>query len=95
MRLVLDCDLQDTETGCKIFNRRRVLPILDDIKDIHWFWDTEVMARSLVAGLKIVEVPTIFVREGSFTTVHIVRDTWDYLVNLFKFRRELRAMRRL
>jgi glycosyltransferase involved in cell wall biosynthesis len=94
MRLALGCDLQDTETGCKVFNRERVLPVLDRIREMHWFWDTEIMARSYVAGYRIAEIPTIFIREGSFTTVHVVRDTLDYLGNLVKFRAELRAMRR-
>lgn len=94
MRLVLNCDLQDTETGCKVFNKARILPILEKIEDMHWFWDTEVMARSYVSGYRIVEVPSVFIRDGSFTTVRVLKDTRDYLFNLIKFRHELQKMRR-
>lgn len=94
MRLMLGSTLQDTETGCKVFNRARILPILDKIEDVHWFWDTEVMVRSQIAGYKIIEIPTIFIREGLFTTVRILKDSRDYLVNLIKFRRKLGKIRR-
>lgn len=94
MRLFLGCSLQDTETGCKVFNKKRILPVLGTIEGSHWFWDTEIMARSYVSGYKIVEVPTIFIREGLLTTVRVLKDTKDYMVNLIKFRRELNKIRK-
>lgn len=94
MRLVLNCCLQDTETGCKVFNRNRMLPILDKISEMHWFWDTEIMVYSFITGYKIVEVPSIFIREGLSTTVRIFRDTKDYFLNLIRFRQQLRKIRR-
>jgi glycosyltransferase involved in cell wall biosynthesis len=95
MRLVLSCNLQDTETGCKVFNKKRIMPILDEIKEMHWFWDTEIMIYSYVRGYKIVEVPTLFIRERSFTTVRIFRDTIDYFMNIFKFRKRIAKIRRI
>lgn len=90
MRLLLSCNLQDTETGCKVFNRERILLMLDKAQNPHWFWDTEIMVRSLVAGHKIVEVPSIFIREGLFSRVQVLKDSKDYLLNLIKFRQELK-----
>jgi len=93
MRLFLGCSLEDTETGYKVFNRARITPILDQIKSNHWFWDTEVMVRSSIAGYSIREIPSVFIRNGFSTTVHIAKDTVDYLVNLVNFRKELRKAR--
>src|SRR3989344_7478511 len=60
--------LRDTETGCKFFNRERILPILEEIKDNGWFWDTEIMIRSYFKGYKIKEVPTLYHRGDRSTT---------------------------
>lgn len=85
---VLGTELKDTETGCKIFSREAVLPILDEAQNPHWFWDTEVMALAAYRGLSCVEVPTLFIREASErSTVKIVRDVIHYLVSLVRFRR--------
>lgn len=44
-QLILNTPFQDSETGFKFFRRSRILPILDEIEDKGWFWDTEVMVR--------------------------------------------------
>ncbi len=81
--------LKDTEVGFKFFNRERILPILDDCEDPGWFWDTEIMARSFFAGLKIVEIPTLFIkRYDKKSSVRIFHDSLDYFQKLARFRRE-------
>ena len=42
---------RDTETGYKFFRREEALPVLDEIEDGGWFWDTEFMARAARRGL--------------------------------------------
>ncbi len=84
----------DTETGCKFFNRRRILPVLDEIEDSHWFWDTEVVVRSQLRGYSIVEVPTLFLRRQDLpSTVNVISDTLDYLRKLWRFRRTVQLLR--
>lgn len=90
VRLFLGLDLGDTESGCKFFNRQRIIPVLSAVKDERWFWDTEIIARSKLAGLKITQLPTVFVRESLYTTVKIINDSWRHFVNLIKFSREVR-----
>jgi glycosyltransferase AglD len=90
VRNLFKTKLKDTETGCKFFNREKILPVLDEIKDTKWFWDTEVMVRSYFKGYKIKEIPTLFIRGDSHTTVRIFSDTLKYLKNIIKFRRELK-----
>ena len=89
LRLALPVRFKDTETGCKIFRREKILPILDEIKDNHWFWDTEIMVRSYLKNLKIVEIPTLFERNNFLTTARLCRDSWRHFINLIKLRREL------
>jgi glycosyltransferase AglD len=95
MRRVLGLPLEDTETGFKFFRRDRILPVLDASEDRGWFWDTEIMARAYYAGLRIVEIPAVFVRRfDKQSTLHPLADTLDYLKKLWRFRRVAGALRR-
>jgi glycosyltransferase involved in cell wall biosynthesis len=62
VRKLLKVSLRDTEAGYKFFNREKILPILERIKEPHWFWDTEIMVESYYQGLRITEIPVLFVR---------------------------------
>ncbi len=94
VKLMLRLDLGDTETGCKFFRRERILPVLDEIRDRHWFWDTEIMARSYIKGLRIVNLPTVFIRKGLYSRVKIIRDSFQYLNKLIRFKIELDRIRK-
>lgn len=85
---LLDLGVKDTEAGLKFFNRKKILPILDQTKDKRWFFDTEIVARSLWGGLKIVEVPVLYLKkpEGQ-SSVHVIRDTIRYTRSLLHLRR--------
>ncbi len=91
-RKMLRNDMPDTEAGCKFFNRERILPVLATCEDQGWFWDTEIMLRSRMAGLKI-EFPTVlFVRRpDKATTVRLIHDVIEYWRRLFKFRAAIRG----
>ena len=91
-RKMLKNDMPDTEAGCKFFNRERILPVLASCEDQGWFWDTEIMLRSRMAGLKI-EFPTVlFVRRpDKATTVRLIHDVIEYWRRLFKFRSAIRS----
>lgn len=93
--LMLRTGIKDSETGYKFFNRERILPILDEIKDKHWFWDTEVMVRSYLKGYSIVEIPCLCIRyETKKSTVKLFKDSMRYLVNLWNFKKEVDSIRR-
>jgi glycosyltransferase involved in cell wall biosynthesis len=95
MRQMLRLPLEDTETGFKFFRRDRILPVLDQTTDRGWFWDTEVMARAHFAGLRIVELPALFVRRfDKQSTLHPFADTIDYLGKLWRFRKLVPSLRR-
>lgn len=82
----------DTETGYKFFNRKKIVPILAKAKHPGWFWDTEIMVYSRREGLWIVEIPVLFLRRfDKHSSVNIIRDTADYLINLWKLRARVRT----
>lgn len=80
VRSVLGLDFKDTEAGYKFFNRKKIIPVLKKTKNNGWFFDTEVLAESSVAGLKINEIPVLFVRRpDKKSTVRLIPDTIDYI----------------
>jgi hypothetical protein len=67
------------------------MPVLDEIRDPGWFWDTEFMVRAERRGLRVAEVPGAYVRRFDKTsTVRGLRDSARYFGKLLAFRRELR-----
>ncbi|HXJ34665.1 MAG TPA: glycosyltransferase [Candidatus Eisenbacteria bacterium] len=87
LKVLLDCGVRDTETGCKFFNRATATDVVLGSECDGWFWDTEVMARAALANLRIVEMPVLFLRRmDKRSTVRLLPDTWQYLVELSKFR---------
>jgi glycosyltransferase involved in cell wall biosynthesis len=92
VRRLLRVPIHDTETGYKFFRRERLLPVLDEIEDGGWFWDTEFMVRALRHGLRIQEIPGAYVRRADKTsTVSGLRDSAAYFARLVRFRRKLGA----
>ena len=91
VRRLLRVPFEDTETGYKFFRREALLPVLDQIRDPGWFWDTEFMVRAFRAGLRMVEVPGAYLRRyDKQSTVSGLRDSLHYFRKLLAFRRALR-----
>ncbi len=91
VRKLLAVPFRDTETGFKFFRREAALPVLDEIHDPGWFWDTEFMVRAGRRGLRIEEVPGAYLRRYDKTsTVHGLRDSARYFAKLIAFRHALR-----
>ncbi len=94
VRRMLDVSLRDTETGYKFFHRGKLLPVLDEIQDPGWFWDTEFMVRAARRGLRIEEIPGAYIRrEDKASTVRGLSDSVEYFRKLMAFRRALRSNR--
>lgn len=88
---LLNLPLTDTESGYKFFKRDKILPIVKACRDTHWFWDTEIVARSLKHGLRFREIPVVFIKRADKTsTVRLLPDTLDYLRQLWRYRHELK-----
>jgi glycosyltransferase AglD len=74
VRFFLRSRLKDHQCGFKAFKKDKLLSILPEIQDTHWFWDTEVLVRAQRKGYTIEEIPVIW-REGPGTTVKS-QDIW-------------------
>ncbi len=74
VRLLLSSRLRDHQCGFKAFDRRRILSLLPQITDTHWFWDTELLVRAQRAGYRVREFPVRWC-EGEGTTVRR-QDVW-------------------
>ena len=68
VRLILGSRVYDHQCGFKAFDREKILPILSDIRDRHWFWDTELLVRCQRVGFRVCEFPVTW-RAGKGTTV--------------------------
>lgn len=83
--------IKDTEAGYKFFRKKRILPILKKCLSPGWFWDTEIMVQSEKVGLKIKQIPVVFIRRFDKTsTVRLVPDTLIYLKELWRFKKRIR-----
>lgn len=90
VRYLLGTNIVDTETGFKFFNREKILPIVAACENKGWFWDTEIMVLAEKNGLKIKEIPCLFIRQkDKVSTVNVIPDTIDYFENLWKFRKRI------
>ena len=87
VRVVLGSRIHDHQCGCKAFRRSAVLPLLQQVRANHWFWDTELLVLAQKKVLKVVEVPLTW-WEGEYTTVNVLRDSLTLFQNILalKFR---------
>jgi uncharacterized membrane protein YbhN (UPF0104 family) len=57
VRLFLRSGLRDHQCGFKTFSREAFESLRDDIKDEHWFWDTEILVHAQRNGFSVKEFP--------------------------------------
>ena len=90
-RKLLKINLQDIGVGFKFFKRAHILPILDEAKDQHWFWDTEIVARALLKGLKVFELPIAYTPiTDRKSKVNYVQDSFIHFKKLLALRKEFK-----
>ena len=95
VKKILDLPFADTEAGFKFFDRQKISPVIDKVKDRGWFWDTEICTRAYFDGLKISEVPVLFIRRSDKkSTVKIMPDSLDYFKKALKFRSKVKKFKR-
>lgn len=95
VQILIDIPISDTEAGYKFFRKKTMIPVIAKTQDRRWFWDTEICARAYFANLKISQIPVMFNRRPEKkSTVRIVPDTWEYMVRLIRFRKQLKKLRR-
>ncbi len=74
VRLILGSKIYDHQCGFKAFKRQPTLQLLDEVKDRHWFWDTEILVRAAKEGYKIKEIAVEW-KSGRQTKVNLFKDS--------------------
>lgn len=96
VQYLLNTPSLDTEAGFKFFRREAILPVLERVRDQHWFWDTEVTIRALDAQLHVHIEPVLFDRdENKQSTVRAFRDSYRMFRALLDFARVRKSERQL
>jgi glycosyltransferase involved in cell wall biosynthesis len=88
-RLLLQSELKDHQCGFKAFKNGSLFDLLDDVKDNHWFWDTELLVRAQRKGYKVKEFPVRW-RSGRNTKVDLKRDILEMGAQIIRLRKELK-----
>jgi glycosyltransferase involved in cell wall biosynthesis len=88
VRLILKSKVKDHQCGFKAFQRKILLPLLDEVTANHWFWDTETLVRAQRKGYKVKEIPVKWnsIRE---TKVNLLKDSLDMGRQIFVLRMNL------
>lgn len=91
-KLLIKIPYNDTEAGYKFFRKSKILPVLEEVKDKKWFWDTEIIALSHSHNLKIKESEVQFIKASDKkSTVKLIQDSVGYLIALLKFKKRIGA----
>jgi glycosyltransferase involved in cell wall biosynthesis len=88
VRVLLGSKLYDHQCGFKAFRRAPILKLLDQIKDGHWFWDTELLIRGQHEGLKMKEIPVKWFASNS-TKVELKKDVYCMGSQIIRLRNDL------
>jgi uncharacterized protein (TIRG00374 family) len=73
VRLLLRSGLRDHQCGFKAVSRDAFEELHHDIRDNHWFWDTELLVRAQRRGYRVREFPVEWTPMDD-TKVELVRD---------------------
>ncbi len=86
VRILLNSEIRDHQCGFKAFKKSKVVDLLDEIKDNHWFWDTEILILAQRKNLRIAELPVRW-KHGGKSKVNILEDSMYMFRNILRMRR--------
>lgn len=85
IRLVLGLPYKDTQCGFKLFKGEVAKDLFTDLKMLQWSFDYEVLYKAKKRGYSVKELGVIWEDDAS-SRVHIIKDSWRSLIDLFKIR---------
>lgn len=85
VRALLGSALQDHQCGFKAFRKDLVVPLMDEVIDRKWFWDTELLVLAQRKGLKVVEIPIEW-REMEGSRFSLIRDSYHMARSMLNFK---------
>ncbi|MGQ9722818.1 MAG: glycosyltransferase [Candidatus Jordarchaeum sp.] len=90
VRVLFRDGVHDHQCGFKVFNRDHILPLLDEVKNNEFFFDTELIIRVKRNGNRIIEVPIKWIEpEDRNSKFQLVYDGLTILIELLKLRIKL------
>ena len=87
VRGLLGVEFTDGMCGFKFYRREALLPVLHEIDNDSWFFETEVLTKLSWSGIRIHEIP-VFWTEDRDSRVRIVSLSLSYFRQILKVRRE-------
>ena len=88
VRLLLKSNLYDHQCGFKAFDKEIFLILSPDMRNTHWFWDTEILIRAQNSNFKIAEFPVSWTPQRD-TKVDIFRDVFAMSLSILRLWWEL------
>ncbi|TSC94257.1 MAG: glycosyl transferase family 2 [Parcubacteria group bacterium Licking1014_1] len=85
VRLFFKTSIMDYQCGFKGFNAKTIKPILPEIKNNEWIFDTELILRGLKKGLRIKEIPVEW-EEKPGSKINILKHSFQMFFSLLKLR---------
>lgn len=87
VRYILKSKIRDHQCGFKSFRKDALMRILNEIKDEHWFWDTEMLVRAQRKSYKLKEIPVRWEdKGGAGTKVNSFKDGLVMFYKIIKLR---------
>ncbi|MCW3140831.1 MAG: glycosyltransferase family 2 protein [Methanophagales archaeon] len=87
VRKILRSKISDHQCGFKSFRKETLIPLLNEITDEHWFWDTEMLVRAQRNSYKIKEIPVRWEdKGGAGTKVNAFKDGLTMFYKIIKLR---------
>lgn len=90
VRILFKDAIHDHQCGFKAFNREQILPILNEVEDDQFFFDTELIIRTIMRGYKIKEIPVKWEElKDRISKFQLFFDGIKILIKLLKLRVKL------
>lgn len=91
VRLLFGSKVHDHQCGFKGFRKKDIEPLLGQVQDNHWFWDTELLILCQRSGMKVDEFPVKWNHNGGDkknpSKVKVIHDSFSMGSRLIKLKR--------
>ena len=92
VRALLASEITDHQCGFKAFKKAAILQLLSEVESGDWFWDTEILVRAQLDGLRVEELPVEWSESPTDqSTVRLAGDSIRFFLELIRLRSELNA----
>jgi glycosyltransferase involved in cell wall biosynthesis len=88
VRVILGSTVSDHQCGFKAFRAGLARELCVEAREMHWFWDTEVLVLAQRKGMMVAEIPVVW-REQGETTVRFKNDIWDMFWGIIRLKSRL------